>query len=128
MGAGSALCVRPQSRIVTAAANATATHGQVMGWFAQAGLQPTVRLEMPFEEVAAGLVGAGYGAALLPARPDWMRVSDTLQVRPLRPALQRSVVDRLAGPASRQNHLPPAADGLKAVPGNLCFQIPQRNQ
>lgn len=70
----------------------THIHGQVMGWFAQAGLQPTVRLEMPFEEVAAGLVGAGYGAALLPARPDWMRVSDTLQVRPLRPALQRSVV------------------------------------
>jgi DNA-binding transcriptional LysR family regulator len=71
---------------------ATHIHGQVMGWFAQAGLQPTVRLEMPFEEVAAGLVGAGYGAALLPARPDWTRVSDTLHVRPLRPALQRSVV------------------------------------
>jgi DNA-binding transcriptional LysR family regulator len=70
----------------------THIHAQVMGWFAQAGLQPTVQLEMPFEEVAAGLVGAGYGAALLPSRPDWTRVSDGLDVRPLRPLLQRRVV------------------------------------
>ena len=59
-------------------------------WFAQAGLHPQARIELNYNDAIKSLVGAGYGAALLPHEagapaPDPALVS----MRPLRPALWR---------------------------------------
>jgi DNA-binding transcriptional LysR family regulator len=62
---------------------------QVAEWFAAAGLRPSPRVEILYNEFARSLVAAGYGAAILP----FEHPSETLEgrVRPvaLRPALNR---------------------------------------
>jgi len=65
---------------------------QIMGWFAQAGLQPKPRLEMGYDEVTRGLVGAGYGATILPMEAGSTPLPADVRALPLRPGLKRSVV------------------------------------
>ncbi|RQP24360.1 LysR family transcriptional regulator [Piscinibacter terrae] len=65
---------------------------QLMAWFAQAGLQPTPRLEMPYDEVTRGLISAGYGAAVMPLEAGSTPLPRDVRAVPLRPALKRTVV------------------------------------
>lgn len=86
----------------------TQIYSQVMGWFAQAGLQPRPRLEMAYDEVTRGLVGAGYGATILPRESGSVPLPPDVRALPLRPALKRSIVvcHRTAdGPESMAAHV-----------------------
>nr|WP_047193482.1 LysR family transcriptional regulator [Caldimonas brevitalea] len=67
----------------------TLVHQQTMAWFATAGLHPTARIEMLFNEVTRRLVAAGYGAAILPFEHPSETLDGKIQVVPLRPAVTR---------------------------------------
>ena len=68
---------------------ATHLHQQVIAWFGAAGLHPTGRIEMTFNEVTRRLVAAGYGAAILPFEHPSEALDGRVQVVRLRPALVR---------------------------------------
>ena len=73
-------------------------------WFAAAGLRPQARIELNYNDAIRSLVGAGYGAALLPHEATAPQPDPRVAIVPLRPALWRPL-----GIASR------AADGEPAV-------------
>ncbi len=61
-----------------------------MAWFAAAGCSPRARIELNYDAAMRSLVGAGYGAALLPLQEGVDAVRDArLQVLPLSPKLTR---------------------------------------
>ncbi|WKB55297.1 LysR family transcriptional regulator [Eleftheria terrae] len=69
----------------------THVYQQVMAWFAAAGLRPTGRIEMQYNEVARRLVAAGYGATILPFEDPSETLEGRIQVLRLRPALTRQL-------------------------------------
>jgi DNA-binding transcriptional LysR family regulator len=60
-----------------------------MEWFAAAGCSPRARIELNYDAAMRSLVGAGYGAALLPLQESTDAQSPRMQVLPLRPKLTR---------------------------------------
>lgn len=58
-------------------------------WFAHAGLRPTARIELNFNDAIRSLVAAGWGGSLLPQEDDAAAADARIAVRPLRPALWR---------------------------------------
>jgi DNA-binding transcriptional LysR family regulator len=63
----------------------------IMEWFAAAGFTPRARIELNYAEAMKSLVGAGYGAAVLPLEQtgEPLAVPHGVQVAALRPALTR---------------------------------------
>lgn len=77
-------------RALIAIKSGTQMHRLTAAWFGQAGLQPRVRMELGFPVAIKGLVGAGYGAAVLPLeRSDDTALHEKMQWRPLNPPLLR---------------------------------------
>lgn len=60
-------------------------------WFAAAGLHPQPRIELNYNDAIKRLVGAGYGATLLPQEGEAMEADPRLVCRPLRPGLWRQL-------------------------------------
>lgn len=68
----------------------TRLYQQTMEWFAAAGLVPRARIELNFTEAMKSLVGAGYGAAILPLENQAaLRADLGIQGVPLKPPLVR---------------------------------------
>lgn len=64
-----------------------------MEWFGQAGYSPRARIELNHTEAMLSLVGAGYGAAIMPLESEWARHRRSgVQVLPLRPTLTRTTL------------------------------------
>ena len=62
------------------------------GWFANSGQSPTPRITLDYNDAIKSLVGAGYGAALLPHEAGAPLPSESnTTMRPLRPALWRKL-------------------------------------
>ena len=60
-------------------------------WFAAAGLYPTPRIELNYNDAIKSLVGAGYGATLLPQEGAGAELDPRIVRRPLRPGLWRQL-------------------------------------
>lgn len=60
-------------------------------WFAAAGLHPQPRIELNYNDAVKRLVGAGYGATLLPQEGEVAEADPRLVCRPLRPGLWRQL-------------------------------------
>ena len=60
-------------------------------WFATAGLYPTPRIELNYNDAIKSLVGAGYGATLLPQEGEAGELDRRIARRPLRPGLWRQL-------------------------------------
>lgn len=60
-------------------------------WFAVAGLYPEPRIELNYNDAIKSLVGAGYGATLLPQEGDAPELDPRIARRPLRPGLWRQL-------------------------------------
>ena len=71
-------------------------------WFATAGLYPTPRIELNYNDAIKSLVGAGYGATLLPQEGEAAELDRRIARRPLRPGLWRQLgIACRAGQAER---------------------------
>ena len=70
----------------------THMHHLTMDWFAAAGCSPRARITLSYTETIKSLVGAGYGAAILPLEhlPS-AQGQQKIQVLPIRPALVRHI-------------------------------------
>jgi len=63
-----------------------------MAWFAKAGFTPRAKIELNYTEAMKSLVAAAYDAAILPfEHPELSELRPQIQLRPLRPALQRHI-------------------------------------
>ncbi|WP_459615449.1 LysR family transcriptional regulator [Bordetella sp. 2513F-2] len=62
---------------------------QTSEWFAAAGLQPSARIHLNYNDAIKSLVAAGYGAALLPHEASAAPPQPQILMRPLRPSLWR---------------------------------------
>jgi DNA-binding transcriptional LysR family regulator len=62
---------------------------QTAEWFAAAGLRPQARIELNYNDAIKSLVGAGYGAALLPHEATAPQPDPRIAILPVRPALWR---------------------------------------
>lgn len=60
-------------------------------WFAAAGLHPEPRIELNYNDAIKKLVGAGYGATLLPQEGEAAELDQRIAHRPLRPGLWRQL-------------------------------------
>lgn len=61
-------------------------------WFAKAGESPMPRITLDYNDAIKSLVGAGYGATLLPHEAGALLPSEArIKMRPLRPALWRKL-------------------------------------
>ncbi|WP_286912385.1 MULTISPECIES: LysR family transcriptional regulator [unclassified Pseudomonas] len=60
-------------------------------WFAAAGLYPEARIELNYNDAIKSLVGAGYGATLLPQEGEAAELDRRVLRRPLRPGLWRQL-------------------------------------
>ncbi|MGN8258519.1 LysR family transcriptional regulator [Pseudomonas sp. SMSB3] len=60
-------------------------------WFAAAGLFPEPRIELNYNDAIKSLVGAGYGATLLPQEGEAAQLDRRIVRRPLRPGLWRQL-------------------------------------
>lgn len=60
-------------------------------WFGAAGLFPEPRIELNFNDAIKSLVGAGYGATLLPQEGEVAALDPRVSRRPLRPGLWRQL-------------------------------------
>jgi len=60
-------------------------------WFAAAGLFPEPRIELNYNDAIKSLVGAGYGATLLPQEGEAPELDRRIARRPLRPGLWRQL-------------------------------------
>jgi len=60
-------------------------------WFALAGYRPSPRIELNYNDAIKSLVGAGYGAALLPHEAGAPQPDTRIAMRPLRPAVWREL-------------------------------------
>ncbi|MFP3848521.1 LysR family transcriptional regulator [Pseudomonas sp. W5-01] len=64
---------------------------QVAEWFAGEGPQPTPRIQLNYNDAIKSLVGAGYGATLLPHEASTPPPESRIVMRPLQPALWREL-------------------------------------
>jgi DNA-binding transcriptional LysR family regulator len=64
---------------------------QVAEWFAGEGPQPTPRIQLNYNDAIKSLVGAGYGATLLPHEASTPAPENRIVMRPLQPALWREL-------------------------------------
>ncbi len=64
---------------------------QTAEWFAAAGQRPQARIELNYNDAMKSLVAAGYGAALLPHEAGAPVPDPRICMRPLKPALVRSL-------------------------------------
>nr|WP_272904101.1 LysR family transcriptional regulator [Pseudomonas petrae] len=64
---------------------------QVAEWFAGEGPQPTPRIQLNYNDAIKSLVGAGYGATLLPHEASTPAPESRIVMRPLQPALWREL-------------------------------------
>jgi len=64
---------------------------QVAEWFAGAGPQPLPRIQLNYNDAIKSLVGAGYGATLLPHEASTPAPESRIAMRPLQPALWREL-------------------------------------
>jgi DNA-binding transcriptional LysR family regulator len=64
---------------------------QVAEWFAGEGPQPTPRIQLNYNDAIKSLVGAGYGATLLPHEASTPPPEIRIVMRPLQPALWREL-------------------------------------
>lgn len=74
--------------------NGSGTHLSQLtsGWFAGTGHRPTPRITLDYNDAIKSLVGAGYGATLLPLESGTPLSSDSrIAARPLEPALWREL-------------------------------------
>ncbi len=74
--------------------NGSGTHLSQLtsGWFAQTGHRPTPRITLDYNDAIKSLVGAGYGATLLPLESGTLLSADNrIAARPLEPALWREL-------------------------------------
>lgn len=74
--------------------NGSGTHLSQLtsGWFADTGHSPTPRITLDYNDAIKSLVGAGYGATLLPLESGTRRSADSrIAIRPLKPALWREL-------------------------------------
>lgn len=83
-------------------------------WFATAGLHPTARIQLNYNDAIKSLVAAGYGAALLPHEASAPPPDARIEMLPLRPALWRPL-----GIARRAEGTEPAAQRMLDVLGGL---------
>ena len=72
----------------------------VTEWFALGGHRPAPRIELNYNDAIKSLVGAGYGATLLPHEAGALQPDARIAMRPLRPALWREL-----GIAHRSGHV-----------------------
>ncbi|CAM3709311.1 LysR family transcriptional regulator [Bordetella tumulicola] len=72
-------------------------------WFADAGQRPAPRIALNYNDAIKSLVGAGYGATLLPHEDGAPPPDERIVMRPLRPALWRQL-----GIAYREDTADPA--------------------
>jgi DNA-binding transcriptional LysR family regulator len=74
--------------------NGSGTHLSQLtsGWFAQTGHRPTPRITLDYNDAIKSLVGAGYGATLLPLESGTLLSADNrIAARSLEPALWREL-------------------------------------
>lgn len=92
--------------------NGPGTHlSQLTGnWFADAGQRPVPRVVLDYNDAIKSLVGAGYGATLLPHEDGAPQPDERIAMRPLRPALWRRL-----GVAHRKGATEPATAHLLAA-------------
>lgn len=64
---------------------------QVAEWFAGEGPQPLPRIQLNYNDAIKSLVGAGYGATLLPHEASTPAPEPRITMRPLKPALWREL-------------------------------------
>lgn len=64
---------------------------QVAEWFAGEGPQPLPRIQLNYNDAIKSLVGAGYGATLLPHEASTPAPENRIAMRPLQPALWREL-------------------------------------
>ncbi|MBD8124295.1 MULTISPECIES: LysR family transcriptional regulator [Pseudomonas] len=64
---------------------------QVAEWFAGEGPQPLPRIQLNYNDAIKSLVGAGYGATLLPHEASTPAPESRIAMRPLQPALWREL-------------------------------------
>jgi DNA-binding transcriptional LysR family regulator len=64
---------------------------QVAEWFAGEGPQPLPRIQLNYNDAIKSLVGAGYGATLLPHEASTPAPEPRITMRPLQPALWREL-------------------------------------
>lgn len=64
---------------------------QVGEWFAGEGPQPLPRIQLNYNDAIKSLVGAGYGATLLPHEASTPAPESRIAMRPLQPALWREL-------------------------------------
>jgi len=64
---------------------------QVAEWFAGEGPQPVPRIQLNYNDAIKSLVGAGYGATLLPHEASTPAPESRIAMRPLQPALWREL-------------------------------------
>jgi DNA-binding transcriptional LysR family regulator len=64
---------------------------QVAEWFAGEGPQPLPRIQLNYNDAIKSLVGAGYGATLLPHEASTPAPESRIVMRPLQPALWREL-------------------------------------
>lgn len=85
-------------------------------WFADAGQRPAPRIALNYNDAIKSLVGAGYGAALLPHEDGAPSPDERINMRPLRPALWRQLGivhrDEIVAPAT--GHMLAALLGLRS--------------
>ena len=79
-------------------------------WFASAGLRPTARIELNYNDAIKSLVAAGYGATLLPHESTAPPPDPRIRMLPVRPALWRPL-----GLAYRSAALEPATEVVLTV-------------
>ncbi len=87
---------------------------QTAEWFAAAGLRPQARIELNYNDAIKSLVGAGYGAALLPHEATAPQPDPRIAIVPVRPALWRSL-----GIACRAQDAEPAVQVVLAALGRV---------
>lgn len=93
--------------------NSAGTHLSQLtrNWFAPVGQCPAPRIELDYNDAIKSLVGAGYGAALLPHEAGAPEPNaDRVVMRPLQPPLWRSL-----GLAYRDSGMEPATSHMLAV-------------
>lgn len=95
----------------------TRLHQLVAGWFAQAGVPATPRLELNHPDAIRAMVAAGRAAALLPLEHGDAHVGEGLQQRPLQPPLLRPLGLALRASDAEDAVLQGVLHTLQAVAG-----------
>jgi len=90
---------------------------QVAEWFAGEGPQPLPRIQLNYNDAIKSLVGAGYGATLLPHEASTPAPESRIAMRPLQPALWRELgIAHRAGNAERATrHVLEVLEELEAL-------------